>query len=91
MRWLADLTFKKAIKLALVWPAFVLALVTVLLLTLRYVTRDWSMAYDISVDGPGGRWVAGIVLTLLVLAGPSLLFLAAWRLAYYWRLRSTAS
>jgi hypothetical protein len=80
MTWLARLSFAQAIRWALVWPALVVAATAALVIVVR-VQGNWVLAWRIEPTGPVPVWLGVAVILVGVLAGPSLVFLALWRIA----------
>mgnify|MGYP006951363665 CR=1 FL=1 len=83
MNWLAQLSFTQALRWALLWPAFILCL-AVTAVAFMVATRwsgDWAYAVNIDSRGPIPLWLAVTAALCAVLIGPSLLFLALWRVA----------
>ena len=81
MTWIARLSLAQAIRWALLWPAFVLA-AAVVAIGLVAVTRwqnDWAFAYSVSSTGVMPVWAAVVIAVCTVLFGPSLAFLALWK------------
>ena len=82
MRWLAGLSPAKAIKLALVWPAFLFAVATIFLGGFVFQSRaGWTVGYTVAYDGSAPGWLVATVATFLVVIGPSAVFLVVWRFA----------
>ena len=80
MNWLARLSFAQALRWALVWPALVVTATAALVIVAR-VQGNWALAWHFEPTGPVPVWLGVAVILLGVLAGPSLIFLAAWRIA----------
>ena len=83
MNWLAQLSFTQALRWSLLWPAFVLcvAVAAVAFLVATRWTGDWAFAVNIDSRGPIPLWLAVTAALFAVLTGPSVLFLALWRVA----------
>lgn len=80
MNGIATLSFDRAIRWALVWPAGVLAacLVTAIVL---YVRTGGDFAFSLQLQSPYGipQRVIAVVGVSAVFLGPSLAFLAVWK------------
>jgi hypothetical protein len=82
MTWLARLSFAQAVRWALVWPALLVgAAVAGVSLVVAGWQGDWAFAFNISEAGAVPVWLAVTLALLAVLFGPSLAFLALWRVA----------
>jgi len=83
VRWLAAISLAKAVKLALIWPAFVIGVLVLLLAVFLVKTREgWVIHYEVSSNIPGPGWIAVTIVVLVLLLGPPFLFLAVWRFAH---------
>ena len=82
MTWLARLSFAQAVRWALVWPALlVVGAVAGLGLVVARWQGDWAFAFNIAEAGAVPVWLAVTLALLAVLFGPSLAFLALWKVA----------
>jgi hypothetical protein len=85
MAWLARLSFAQAVRWALVWPAVVFltaATVAVGLVAAARWRGDWAFAFDVSSSGAVPVWAAVLIGACSVLFGPSVAFLALWKVAH---------
>jgi hypothetical protein len=83
MSWLARLSLTQAIHWALVWPAL-LVTVAVSAISVLIATSgqdDWAFAWSAQSAGPVPAWLAALIIVCGVLVGPSLIFLALWKVA----------
>ena len=83
MTWLARLPFGHAVRWALIWPALVIAasLAFVVGLIARHGGGVWAFGWDVESHRGVPLWLAATLALGSVLFGPSLLFLALWRVA----------
>jgi hypothetical protein len=83
LTWLSRLSFVQAIRWALVWPALVVtaALAAAALVVVMKVRGDLAFAWDVDSVGPMPVWLGATVVLAVVLLGPSVVFLALWRVA----------
>lgn len=80
MKWLAQRSFPQALRWALLWPALV-AVVALGAVAVAMSQHNWGFAAGIESRGPLPVWLAVTVFVSLAVLGPSVLFLALWRLA----------
>ena len=84
MTWLAHLSFAQAVRWALLWPVLlvVTAVVGLSVVAVARLQGDWAFGFNMSTAGAVPVWVAVALALCAVLFGPSLVFLALWRVAH---------
>jgi hypothetical protein len=83
MSWLGRLSLAQAVRWALLWPALVVVLVVgvALVVLLTRWPGDWALALNLQTAGLIPVWLRLTITIFVVLFGPSLAFLALWKLA----------
>lgn len=80
--WLSHPSFEQAVRWALLWPAFVIALLhgAASYFAFMYWRGNWGFAIGVESLGPIPVWLGVTITGIVVLIGPSALFLGLWRL-----------
>ena len=83
MIWLSRLSFTQALRWALLWPALVLAAAVVAagVVSAMQARGDWGFAFGVESAGPLPVWFGVAIVVAVVLFGPSVVFLALWRVS----------
>lgn len=81
MTWLAHLSFAQAVRWALLWPALLLGAAILGLVAVLRWQRDWAFGVNFSAAGAVPLWLSLSLALGAALFGPSLVFLALWRVA----------
>ena len=83
MSWLSRLSFRQALRWALLWPALVLAAAVAAtgFVAAMKARGNWGFAFGVESVGPLPVWLGVATVVSVVLLGPSAVFLALWRVA----------